>query len=253
MNLARKASAIALRTGTSPWDDHEYGRGYAVLMLPFSSGHQLGLRVMPENDFAPYVSVWHRPPGEAWSIYVDGPSLDTACPRYWGPTLDTAAFATIDVTWTGPTDLRVEVDEPTLDWTMSLDAPTALRAMNGINAAFPLWTWKPGPLLTLREWVARGYLGMGDIRLSFTTASGHEAVLLAQENYFVDESAAVLDEVALGDPVRLAENPTIGDVRLPRVPSFVFGQAQAKITDREEYERTRARVRDGSSERIPRG
>lgn len=251
MNLSRKASALAPRTGTSPWADHEYGRGYAVLMLPFSSGHQLGLRVFPENDFAPYVSVWHRPPEGAWSIYVDGPSLSTACPRYWGPALDSAALATIDVTWTGPTDLRVEVDEPDLVWTMSLDASAPLRALNGMNAALPLWTWKPGPLLALREWVARRYLGMGAIRLSFTTASGHEAVLLAQENYVVDESAAVLDGDALGDPVRLAENPTIGEVPLPRTPSFIFGQAQAEIADRAEYERTRASVRDGSSRRIP--
>lgn len=246
MNLARKASALVPRTGTSPWDDHEYGRGYAVLMLPLSSGHQLGLRVFPENDFAPYVSVWHRPPGGAWSIYVDGPSLETTCPRYWGPVLDTAALTTIDVAWTGPTDLSVEVEEPALEWTMSLDASAALRAMNRMNAALPLWTWKPGPLLALREWVARRYLGMGDIKLSFTTASGHEAVLLAQENYFVDESAAVLDGNALGDPVRLAENPTIGDVRLPTVPSFIFGEAHSKIADREEYERTRERVRGGS-------
>lgn len=115
MNLARKASAVAPRTGTSPWDDHEYGRGYAVLVLPFSSGHQLGLRVFPENDFAPHVSVWHRPPGEAWSTYVDGPSLETACPRYWGPALDSAALAAIDVAWTGPTELHVETEAQELD------------------------------------------------------------------------------------------------------------------------------------------
>ena len=251
MNLARKASALAPRTGTSPWDGHEYGRGYAVLMLPFSSGHQLGLRVFPENDFGPYVSVWHRPPGEAWSIYVDGPSLETACPRYWGPVLDTAALTTIDVSWTGPNELRVEMEAPALSWTLSLDAPAALRWTNAVSAALPLRTWKPGPLLRLREWMARRFLGMGAIRLSFTTASGHETVLVAQENYVVEESEATFNGRPLGEPVRLEENPTVGDVLLPKVPSFVFGQAHAKITDHDEYARTRDRIRDGALERAP--
>lgn len=57
MDLANKANAIEPRTGTSPWPDHEHVRGYAVLMLPFSSGDLLGLRVWPRSDFVPYASV----------------------------------------------------------------------------------------------------------------------------------------------------------------------------------------------------
>lgn len=57
VNLAARARAIAPRAERSPWDGYEYARGYGVLNLPFDSGHLLGLRVFPENDFAPYVSV----------------------------------------------------------------------------------------------------------------------------------------------------------------------------------------------------
>ena len=53
--------------------------------LPFDSGHYLALRVFPENDFSPYKTVWHRDPEGQWSIFVDGPRFDTACPRYYGP------------------------------------------------------------------------------------------------------------------------------------------------------------------------
>lgn len=245
MNLAAKARSIEPRRGHSPWDDHEFGRGYAVLTLPFDSGHLLGLRVFPQNDFAPYVSVWHRPPDRTWAIYVDGPSLDTACPRYWEPATRTVGFASIDVRWTGPTDLRVAMDEPHLEWTLSMGAPPLLRLANTVNSRLPLWTWKRPSLLRLREWMARYYLDYGDIALAFTTASGHETVLVARENYVIHASMAHLDGDDLGEPVTLEETPTVGEVPLPTAPSFVLGEAHAKIVDRTEYRRTKERAREG--------
>lgn len=244
MTLAEKARAIQPGDGSSRWRGHEYGRGYAVLTLPFDSGHLLGLRVFPENDFAPYVSVWHRPPGEDWAIYVDGPSLETACPRYWGPVTRTVGFASIEVTWTAPAELRVEMDEPALVWRLSMGTSPFLRAVNAVNAAMPGWTWRVGALLRVREWVARHYLGYGDIRLSFTSASGHDVVLLAVENYPIDASTATLAGRNLGEPEVLDENPTVGNVPLPRAPSFVLGQAQAAIRDRAEYQRLKQQVSD---------
>lgn len=129
------------------------------------------------------------------------------------------------------------MDEPDLEWTLSMRAPPLLRLLNAVNAELPLWTWRSAPLLRLREWVARHYLGYGDIDLSFTTASGHETVLLARENYLVHAASASLDGDDLGTPVRLDANPTVGDVPLPRVPSFVVGGAQARIIDPAEYQR----------------
>jgi hypothetical protein len=40
--------------GRAPWPGYEYVRGWGVFGLPFDSGHVLGLRVFPQNDFAPY-------------------------------------------------------------------------------------------------------------------------------------------------------------------------------------------------------
>jgi hypothetical protein len=244
VNLAAKAQSLEPRTGQSPWDDYEYGRGYAVLTLPFDSGHLLGLRVFPENNFAPYVSVWHRSPDGDWEIYVDGPFLETACPRYWEPATQTVDFASIDVRWTGANDLRVEMDEPKLEWTLTMGAPPLLRVLNTVNSRLPLWTWKLPVLLRLREWIARHYLDYGDIALSFTTASGHDAVLLARENYVVHSSTARLDGDDLGELVHLDENPTVGEVPLPTAPSFVFGQAHARIVDQTEFQQTMEMVRE---------
>jgi hypothetical protein len=58
--------------------------------------------------------------------------------------------------------------------------------------------------------------------------------------YLVDDSRATLDGVDLGRPVRLQENPRIGDVPLPARGVLAIGQASWEILDQAEYQRTRA-------------
>lgn len=244
MSLAARATDIPVRITTSPWAGHEHSRGYAVMELPFSSGHLLGLRVWPQTDFRPWVSVWHRTPDGEWEMYNDGALLEATCPRYWGPELSRAELADIDVTWTGPTDLRVEMAEPRLEWTMSMRESRLLRVLNAVSRSLPLWTWRHRPLLRPREWIAKHLLGMGDIQLSVRTASGHEGTIMPEEIYFIDESEAVFDGESLGDPVRLETNPYIGEVPTPTRPVFVMGQAHLGTRDPEEYRQMRERLGD---------
>jgi hypothetical protein len=68
-----------------PSPDVEYVKGWGCSGgLPFESGHLLALRVFPHSSFGPYRTGWHRDPDGCWSIHVDGPQVDTACPRYYG-------------------------------------------------------------------------------------------------------------------------------------------------------------------------
>lgn len=242
MNLARELAAIEPKISTAPWADYEYARGYAVMALPFSSGHLLGLRVFPENDFAPYKSVWHRTPEGEWSIYNDGPSLATTCPRWWGPVLKHAALVPLSVTWTGPNELRVEMEAKQLVWTMSMSARPIHRVLNAVSASLPLWTWKPAPLVRVREWMAKHVYDMGDLRFTFEAPTGRYAIVMAEKLFIIDSSSASWEGRDLGEPVQLDANPTIGDIPLPTRPSFVVGQGFGRITDRDEYERTRARM-----------
>ncbi|WP_158059583.1 hypothetical protein [Halorussus halophilus] len=217
------------------------------MVLPFSTGHLLALRVWPQSSFGPYVSVWHRPPGGEWSIYSDGPSLDTTCPRYWGPATEEAALANIDVTWTGPNELRVEMDDPQLVWTLSVSAPPLLERLNAVHASLPLWTWKPSLFVRTRELLAKQVFDIGDVRFSFRTASGHDTVIMPEEEYAIPDSDATLEGQSLGSPTQLRENPTIGDVPLPTHPCFVFGEAHMRIKNPGEFQRTRERIRDTAS------
>lgn len=239
-NLAAMLGNLPEVRGRAPWSDHEYVKGWGVFGLPFDSGHVLALRVFPENDFAPYRTIWHRDPAGRWAIYADAPRLDIACPRYYGRACDRTAFAKIEVAWTGPSSLRVTMNDPSLEWDLTASDTPVLRTMNRISARLPLWTWRSAPLLRAREALAQRVLGMGDLRLSGTMPSGHVGTLMPQRMYLVESATATLDGSDLGRPTRAAQNPRIGDVALPARGVLAVGQAAWAILDREEHERTRA-------------
>lgn len=241
-DLASSLTGLPAVHGRAPWPGHEHVKGWGVFGLPFDSGHVLALRVFPESDFGPYRTVWHRDPGGNWSIYVDGPRLDTACPRYYGAACASTGFAGIELTWTGPASLRVHMDSPSLDWTLTATDTPTLRALNAVGARLPLSSWRPRALLRARERLA-GLLGMGELQLAGTMPSGHVGVLMPQRMYFVEDSTAKLDGVDLGRPTRVEPNPTIGDVPLPARGILAVGQAMWEILDPTEYERTARETR----------
>jgi hypothetical protein len=107
VDLGTELSSLSPRRGSFPWPDHEYVRGWGVFGPPFDTGHVLALRVFPENDFAPYRTVWQRTPDGVWSILVDAPRLDIARPRYSAPACSVTSFAHIEIERSGPMSLRI--------------------------------------------------------------------------------------------------------------------------------------------------
>ena len=241
-DIAARTSAVREHTGAAPWPGYEYVRGWGVFGLPFDSGHVLALRVFPEGSFGPYRTVWHRDPAGKWSIFVDGPRPDLACPRYYGAACAHIGQGRIDLSWTDARTLHVTLDTPSLDWTLSMQAPPVLNVLNGVSAAMPLATWRPEPLLRLRERLARA-LGMGRLSLSGIMPSGHVGTLMPQRMYFVNQARANLGGVDLGRPVKLAANPTIGSVSLAARGVLAIGQAMWQIHDADEFNRNRTEVR----------
>lgn len=239
LDLSATLPPLPAVRGQAPWPGHEYVKGWGVFGLPFDSGHVLALRVFPENDFGPYKTLWHRDPSGSWAIHVDGPRLDTACPRYYGAACDYTGFAHIELTWTGPTSLRVQVDSPALDWTLTASSTRLLDLLNALSARLPLASWRPRTLVRAREQLARA-LGMGDLQMSGVMPSGHTGTLMPQRMYFVDESQASVEGVDLGHPAHLPENPRIGEVPLPARGVLAVGGAVWQILDPVEYERTLA-------------
>lgn len=239
LDLPSKLSDLPQLRGRAPWPNHEYVKGWGVFGLPFDSGHVLALRVFPENDFGPYRTLWHRDPAGSWSIHVDGPRLDTACPRYYGAACAYTGHASIELAWTDRATLRVTMDTPALDWTLTARTTRLLDLLNTLSAALPASTWRPRSLVRARERFA-GALGMGHLNLSGVMPSGHHGTLMPQRMYFIDDSLASLDGVDLARPTQLPVNPTIGDVPLPARGVLAIGQGVWEINDRSEYERTRS-------------
>ena len=101
----------------------------------------------------------------------------------------------------------------------------------------------------MRGWRARRLLALGGVRLWFERRSRHAIVIMPERIFFIAAAKAVLDGQDLGEPVRLAENPTIGGVPMPARPTFAIGQAHMRIRDHEEYQRTRENARLKAQER----
>lgn len=242
LDLSAKLSNLPVSRGHAPWPHHEYVKGWGVFGLPFDSGHILTLQVFPENDFGPYRTVWHRDPDGNWSIYVDGPRLDTACPRYYGAACKHTGHAHIELTWTGPATLRVTMDDPSLEWTITASSTRYLDLLNAVSAALPTASWRPRSLIRARERLARS-LGMGQIRLSGVMPSGHTGTLMPAQMYFIEESRALLAGIDLGHPVHLELNRKIGELPLPVRGMLAIGGAVWQILDPVEYERTRCETR----------
>lgn len=238
LNLSSELAELRPVRSSAPWAGHEHVRGWGVFNLPLASGHVLGLRVFPENDFGSYRSVWHRDPAGGWTILVDGPRLDTACPRYFGAACERTGHAGIDIRWTGPATAQVTVDELGLDWTFTASTTPLLSTLNTLSRAMPLSSWRPRPLLRARERMARA-LGMGELQMSGVMPSGHTGTLMPQRMYFIDEARAVLGGTDLGHPVQVKENPRIGDVALPARGVLGIGGGMWQILDPAEYHRTR--------------
>src|ERR671916_520253 len=95
--------------------------GYAVLGVPFTSGHLLAMRRFPATSLGEgYTAVWHRNPQGKWTIYTDVPP-QLACPRYFGSALTEAVVRDIEVAWRGPRDFTVSIEEDLgLIWRITL-------------------------------------------------------------------------------------------------------------------------------------
>ena len=107
--------------------------GYAVIGLPFRSGHVLALRRFPASSLGPgYTSIWHRDPGGKWTFYSTV-APEQSCSRYFGSEIDENVHAQVRIEWSGPEEFRVtaECSRP-LVWEVKVMTTIASRLMNSV-------------------------------------------------------------------------------------------------------------------------
>lgn len=242
MNIRNKALEIKPIIKGSPLPGYEYGRGYGIMALPFASGHVLALREFPENDFAPFRAVWHRTPDHMWSIYVDGPRHDTACPQYFRKAVAHVQTANIKLSWKDAKRLTIEMDQPALQWTVVMKTSPLIDLMNTVSASLPERVWRTPVVLRAMEKIGDLLFDVGAIKLSSRFPNGHFGILMPRRMFPIISSTAKLNGTYLGKPTRSKENPMIGNFKLPARPTFAVGSYYFQIQDQEEYHRTLAEL-----------
>src|SRR5262249_11304743 len=152
---------------------------------------------------------------------------------------DRTGYAHIELTWTGPATVRVTMDDPSLEWTLTASSTRFLDLLNAVSNILPTASWRPRSLIRARERLARS-LGMGKIQLAGAMPSGHTGTLMPKQMYVIDESRALLAGMDIGHPTHLELNPKIGAFPLPARGMLVIGGGVWEIFDPVEYERTRS-------------
>ncbi|UJR84566.1 hypothetical protein [Sandaracinus amylolyticus] len=236
--IGEELGALRPHIGPSPLAGYEHMKGFGVFALPFDSGHVLAMRVFPDNDFAPYVTVWHRTPEGHWRIYYDAARADIACPRYYGAAAERVAPANIVLRWTGPMELHVTMDAPRLDWTIDVGAPLRSRVLGAMGTKLPRMMWRSRLVQRLITRVGDAAFGVGDVTLSGRAPNGQRAFLMPERMFPIVESTALLEGRSLGRPTHADESPRIGDMKLPASPVLAIGEAYFSIDDPEEHRRT---------------
>jgi hypothetical protein len=198
---------------------------YAVLGVPFASGHVLAMRRVPASPFGhAYTSVWLRDPGGSWVIVSERPP-DEACPRYFGQALTEAQVAPIALRWSGSRRLELSVPSVGLEWTLELGATWATRLLNRVAASVPAWLERRAWFLRAMGGLAGRLLGTGRLGLAGRAPNGQRFLAVPERVWMVERSAARLAGRDLGAMQALPAQVRLADFWIPQRGLFAMGEA----------------------------
>ena len=200
--------------------------GYGVMGLPFMSGHYLAFRHMTASSVGPsYRAVWHRNPAGQWAVYADAPP-EVSCARYIGSALTATHTTPIDLTWSGPSSLTVEVPG-VLSWQFEISATFATRAMSGIGARLSAGACHSKWLLRSMGAIAGPFLSVGKVKLLGLTPNGQTFGAIPRRVWRIEHSSAEIQGADLGDPGPLPQQERLADLLMPQRGIFYADNALA--------------------------
>lgn len=222
---------IEASAALSEGEDERFS-GYAVIGLPFSSGHVLALRRFPASSIGPgYTSVWHRDPEGRWTFYQDAPP-ELACSRYFGREIEETELRPIEIRWDGPRSFTVWIEgERTIEWRVTARPTPATMLMNAAGSLMPHSWWRSPAVLSLMGAAARLGLRAGNLRLTGHLPNGQAYIASPKTVWLVDESRAVIGGVDLGRPGPLPEQGRLGEFLIPQRGIFAVTSAYLERFD----------------------
>jgi hypothetical protein len=198
--------------------------GYAVIGLPFRSGHVLALRRFPASSVGTgYTSVWHRSPAGDWTFYSTV-APDQGCSQYFGSEIKRNVVGPIDIVWDGPTQFCVIIGD-TLQWEVTLTSSALSRSMNAVASFVPETWWQTRVMLKMMGHAARIALGTGKMNLVGKTPNGHEFIANPERVWLIDSSRAVIDGKDIGPVGALARQARLNEFLIPQRGIFAVARA----------------------------
>jgi hypothetical protein len=199
--------------------------GYAIVGLPFQSGHILALRRFSASSIGPgYTSVWHRDPSRRWTFYSTV-APDLSCARYFGGQVERNVVASIDIAWADSRRFRVVVCN-VIEWHVALGTSVATRLLNTVAGAIPERAWQSPAVLRVMGGVAEATLGTGRMNLTGQTPNGHRYIANPRQLWLIESSHALVDGVSVGPVGPLADQASVGDLLLPQRGLFVVARTR---------------------------
>jgi hypothetical protein len=208
--------------------------GYAVIGLPFRSGHVLAMRRFPASSIgAGYTSVWHRSPQGEWTFYSTI-APEQGCSRYFGGEVHRNVVAPIEIVWTGATQFSVIITDA-LEWEVTLTETSMSRLMNVFAGLIPDSWWQAKMMLKAMGCAARIALGTGKLNLLGTTPNGQQFMANPRQAWLIDSSRAVINGTDAGIVGALSEQARLNDFLIPQRGVFAVARAFLSAPARETW------------------
>lgn len=204
--------------------------GYAVIGLPFASGHVLAHRRFPASSAGPgYTSIWHRDPAGDWTFYADVEPMK-ACNRAFGSEVSEFRPTRIDTTWTAPDRFTLEVPGE-LTWEIRLASTPLTRLMNAAGSLMPETLWNSEPVMSTMGVLASLLLGAGKLRLTGRVPNGQHFIANPRLIWTIPESRAVINDENLGEPGPVNPQAWLADFAVPNRGLLAFANSSFEALD----------------------
>lgn len=206
-----------------PPGSEERVAGYGVMGQTFESGHVLGLRRWTASSVGEqFTSIWHREPDGSWHFY-ESAQPQFACSRWFGHGVQESVVVPIDVSWNGPTQLRVTA-EGRVDWRLTLAASPMTRMMNAMGGGMPIAAWRSTAMLRAMGAMASATLGVGKVSMTGLTANGLPFDANPLRIWRVVDATATINGMDAGPPAPLPQQARLGDFWIPQRGIFAMGR-----------------------------
>ncbi|MCY0906029.1 hypothetical protein [Arthrobacter sp. H14-L1] len=172
-----------------PADTTEWFAGYAVLGMPFSSGHYLAFGDYPASSIGP------------------GYPPHLCCARYFESALSAAVTAKIAVSWNSRPSATIRIPA-VLDWRIELASSRTPSAVSALALRIPAQLWTYERMLRTMEMIVGPLLPAGTMWFSAVVRNGRSFRARPLSVWIVQSACASIDGTDAGRPGPLARQNT---------------------------------------------